>query len=91
MATGEEHKAPPYMLVFVVLTVLTVLEVLFAMFADLPQVWLAVGLILMALWKAYLVALYFMHLRFEPRRLWILAASPIPLAIILVLVVIREF
>ena len=91
MATGEEHKAPPYMLVFVVLAVLTVLEVLFAMFADLPQIWLAVGLIRMALWKAYLVALYFMHLRFEPRRLWILAASPIPLAIILVLVVIREF
>ena len=91
MATGEEHKAPPYMLVFVVLAVLTLVEVLFSMFTALPKMWIAVGLILMALWKAYLVALYFMHLRFEPRRLWILAASPIPLAIILVLVVIREF
>ena len=89
MATGEEHKAPPYMIVFVVLGVLTVLEVLFA-FTSLPKIWLAVGLIAMALWKALLVALYYMHLRFEPKRLWILAASPIPLAIILVVVVIQE-
>ena len=90
MVTGEEHKAPPYMIVFVVLAVLTVLEVLFA-FTSLPKFWLALGLIAMALWKAFLVALYYMHLRFEPRRLWILAASPIPLAIILVVVVVREF
>ena len=90
MVTGEEHKSPPYMTVFVVLAVLTVLEVLFA-FTSLPQFWLALGLIVMALWKAFLVALYYMHLRFEPRRLWILAASPIPLAIILVVVVVREF
>jgi cytochrome c oxidase subunit 4 len=77
------------MIVFVVLGVLTVLEVLFA-FTSLPKLWLAVGLIVMALWKAVLVAMYYMHLRFEPRRLWILAASPIPLAIILVVVVIQE-
>jgi len=89
MVAGEEHKAPPYMIVFVVLGVLTVLEVLFA-FTSLPKLWLAVGLIVMALWKAVLVAMYYMHLRFEPRRLWILAASPIPLAIILVVVVIQE-
>ncbi len=90
MATGEDHKAPPYMLIWGVLAVLTGLEVLFA-FTGLPKFWLALGLIAMALWKALLVAMYFMHLRFEPRRLWILAASPIPLAIILVIVVIQEF
>ena len=90
MATGEEHKSPPYMIVFVVLAVLTVVEVLFA-FTGLPKIWLALGLILMALWKALLVALYYMHLRFEPKRLWVMAASPIPLAIILVIVVIKEF
>ena len=58
---------------------------------DLPKVWLATGLIIMALWKALLVAMYFMHLRYEPRRLWVLAASPLPLAVILVLAVITEF
>ena len=89
MASGEEHKAPPYMIVFAVLAVLTVLEVLFA-FTSLPKLWLALGLIAMAIWKAGLVAMYYMHLRFEPKRLWILAASPIPLAIILVVVVIQE-
>ena len=36
-------------------------------------------------------AMYFMHLRYEPRRLWVLAASPLPLAVILVLAVITEF
>jgi hypothetical protein len=38
-----------------------------------------------------LVAMYYMHLRYEPRRMWILAVSPIPLAILLVLAVITEF
>jgi caa(3)-type oxidase subunit IV len=60
-------------------------------FLALPQWLLATGLILMALWKALLVALYYMHLKFEPRRLWILAASPLPLAVILVVAVLTEF
>ncbi len=89
MTTGEEHKAPPYMMVFGVLGVLTVLEVLFA-FTSLPKIWLALGLIAMAIWKAVLVALYYMHLRFEPPRLWVMALAPVPLAIILVAVVIKE-
>jgi len=89
MATGEGHKAPPYMMVFGVLAVLTVLEVLFA-FTGLPKIWLALGLIAMAVWKAVLVALYYMHLRFEPTRLWVMALAPVPLAIILVAVVIKE-
>ena len=45
----------------------------------------------MAIWKAVMVALYYMHLRFEPKRMWVLAIVPLPLAAILVLVVIQEF
>ena len=45
----------------------------------------------MAVWKAVMVAMYYMHLRYEPARLWILAISPLPLAVILVLAVITEF
>ena len=86
----EEHPQPRYILIWVVLLVLTMAEVGYA-FMDLPNVWLATGLIIMALWKALLVAMYFMHLRYEPRRLWVLAASPLPLAVILVLAVITEF
>ena len=91
MATGEDHKAPPYMLVFVVLAVLTVLEVLFALTPDLSRVLVGTGLIGMALFKALLVALYYMHLRFEPKRLWLLVVSPIPLIMILLVVVLKEY
>ena len=52
---------------------------------------LALGLIAMAIWKAALVGLYYMHLRYEPRNLWILAISPLPLAFIMVLAIITEF
>jgi len=90
MATGEDHKAPPYMLVFVVLAVFTILEVLFA-FTPLSTVVKGVGLIGMALFKALLVALYYMHLRFEPKRLWLLVVSPIPLIMILLVVVLKEY
>ena len=58
---------------------------------NVSKVVLAVGLIFMAVWKAALVAMYYMHLRYEPARLWILAISPLPLAVILVLAVITEF
>ena len=86
----QEHGNPRYILIWVILLVLTLAEVGYA-FLDLPKVVLAVGLVLMAVWKAVLVAMYYMHLRYEPRRLWILAISPIPLAFILVLAVITEF
>jgi cytochrome c oxidase subunit 4 len=88
--TEQEHAHPRYILIFVILLVLTLAEVGYA-FLDLPKLMLAVGLIIMAVWKAVLVAMYYMHLRYEPRRMWILAVSPIPLAILLVLAVITEF
>ena len=87
---NPEHKHPPYFLVWGLLLILTVAEVFYA-FLELPKAWLVFGLIVMAVWKALLVALYYMHLRFEPRRLWLLAASPLPLAVILVVVVLQEF
>jgi len=85
-----EHKDPPYLVIWVVLLVLTGAEVGYA-FLSLPKFWLALGLIVMACWKALLVALYFMHLRFEPRRLWVLAVSPLPLVAILILAVLTEY
>ena len=87
---GENAKPPPYFIVWGVLFVLTMLEVFYA-FLDIPKFWIALGLIIMAVWKALLVALYYMHLRWEPRRMWVLAASPLPLAVILVIAVIQEF
>lgn len=88
MDQSEHH--PRYMLIWVVLLVLTLAEVGYA-FLPMSRVLLAVGLILMALLKAGLVALYFMHLRYEPRRMWVLAVAPLPLALILIVAVITEF
>ena len=88
----QEHSHPPYILIWVVLLVLTLAEVAMSLYmTNISKVLLAVGLIAMAVWKAALVAMYYMHLRYEPARLWILAISPIPLAFILVLAVITEF
>ena len=88
----QEHKHPPYILIWVVLLVLTLAEVGMSLYmTNVSRVWLGVGLILMAVWKAILVAMYYMHLKYEPARLWILAISPLPLAFILVLAVISEF
>ena len=89
-AEEEEHAHPRYILIWVILLVLTLAELGYA-FLDLPKVVLAVGLILMAVWKAVMVGMYYMHLRYEPARLWILAISPLPLAFILVMAVITEF
>jgi cytochrome c oxidase subunit 4 len=86
----DEHHDPPYMLIFLVLLVMTLAEVGYA-FLPLAKFWLAFGLCVMAIWKAVLVALYYMHLRSEPRRLWILVAAPMPLVVILIAAVITEF
>lgn len=83
------HNAP-YIAIWAVLLVLTLAEVGYA-FLPISKVLLATGLIAMALMKASLVALYYMHLRWEPRRLWLLAVAPLPLAVILVVAVMTEF
>ncbi len=90
METAEK-KQPPYYLIWLVLFVLTVLEVLVAFMSTLPRNVLIVVLVGMAIWKAVLVAMYYMHLRWERARLIVLAAVPIPLAFILVLAVLTEF
>ena len=87
---ADGHPHPRYILIWVILLVLTLAEVGYA-FMDLPKIVLAIGLIGMAVWKALLVALYYMHLRYKPRRMWLLAASPLPLAVILVVVVLTEY
>ena len=88
-AHGEHHD-PPYMLIFAVLLIMTMAEVGFA-FLSLPKFWVALGLCVMAVWKAILVALYYMHLRWEPRRLWVLAVMPLPLVVILISALHFEF
>jgi cytochrome c oxidase subunit 4 len=78
------------MLVFGMLALLTGIELGVA-FIGLSRGMTIIALILLAIWKALLVALYYMHLRYEPRRVHILVLSPIPLIFILLLAVLTEF
>lgn len=84
------HRHPNYVAVWGALFVLTVLEVT-AVYLGLPRRLLVLALLLLAGWKALLVALYFMHLRFEPRRLALVALTPLPLGVILVVAVLQEY
>jgi cytochrome c oxidase subunit 4 len=89
MATTE-HKHPNYVAIWVWLAVLTVIEVGVAFISHFPKLTLMLILVALAIWKALLVALYFMHLKFERRTLRTIALIPLPLAVLLVLVTITE-
>ena len=84
------HKHPNYVLIWAYLALLTAVEVLVAFVSHFPKLYVMLALIFLAVWKALLVAMYFMHLKFEPRKLVILASVPLPLAVILVIVVMAE-
>jgi len=87
----ETKKQPNYYLIWFLLFALTVVEVGVAYLSQLPRNLLVLILVALAIWKATLVALYYMHLRYERLRLILLATAPIPLAIILVLGVLLEY
>ena len=84
------HAHPNYILIWVFLAVLTALELTVA-FLPWPKHIIVLILVGMAFWKAALVGMYYMHLRFKPNRLRILALAPLPLFAVLVLAVITEF
>jgi len=87
---AAEHKAPNYIAVWAALAVLTMVE-LGVVYLQLPRRLTILALVFLALWKAMLVALYFMHLRFEPKRLLYVVLAPLPLAVILVVGVMHGF
>jgi len=85
-----EHVRPNYILIWGYLFVLTVIEVAAAFLSHIPKHWLIIILVILAVVKALLVAIYFMHLKFERWRLWLNFIIPLPLAAILVLATITE-
>lgn len=90
-ASGRpSHAHPNYILIWVFLAVLTAVELTVA-FLPWPKTVIILILLGMAFWKAALVGLYYMHLRFEPNRLRILAIAPLPLFAVLVCAVITEW
>ena len=87
---GHEHKKTNYMAIFWWLAGFTAFEVAYSTVMHPPRAMLIIGLVVLAAIKAVLVALYFMHLRFERAMLGILFASTLILGAILVSVGMAE-
>src|SRR5437867_7080164 len=87
MATAQKH--PNYMAFFWYLAILTVVE-LGVIFMPIGKVTIGVLLCALALGKATLVAMYFMHLRFETRTLGLVAVTPLVIATLLVFLLLPD-
>jgi cytochrome c oxidase subunit 4 len=93
LAEDEErrvHQQPNYMAIFWWLFGLTVVEVCYSVFTHPPKLVLMTVLVGLAIIKATMVALFFMHLRYERKSLGIIFASTLILGLILVSVGIAE-
>jgi cytochrome c oxidase subunit IV len=86
---AAEHKHPSYMAIFWYLAILTVLE-LIVVFLPFGKVTNNVLLGALAVTKAALVAMYFMHLRFEAKTLGWIAVTPLAIATLLVFVLLPD-
>jgi cytochrome c oxidase subunit IV len=88
MATTA-HKEPNYIGVFWWLLVLTIIEI-GVIYMPIAKLAIAVMLISLAISKAALVALYFMHLKFERLTLGLVALSPFVLCVFLILMLLPD-
>lgn len=87
----SEHKTPNYMAIFWWLAGFTAVEVAYSsLLPHTHKTLLILGLVGFAAIKATLVALYFMHLKFERRSLGIIVGSTLILGVILVSVGMAE-
>ena len=87
------HQEPNYMKIFYWLCALTVIEILIALIPNGPfySNWFqGFLLILTAVWKAALVALYFMHLKYEKRILGAIAMIPLVLMVMALIFLLND-
>lgn len=83
------HDEPNYMGVFWWLLVLTLLE-LGVIYMPVHRLAILALLVVLAITKAALVALYFMHLKFERLTLGLIAISPFVLCLFLILMLLPD-
>lgn len=84
------HHEPNYMNIFWALTVLTIIEVLVPVSGLFARSINGAILVLLAVAKASLVALYFMHLRFERTTLGAIALTPMIICVFLILMLLPD-
>jgi len=89
MADTHAKHGPSYMAIFWYLAVLTVVEIA-VIFLPIAKLVIGVMLVSLASAKAALVALYFMHLRFEAKTLGYIALTPVLIGALLVLVLLPD-
>ncbi len=90
MTEPTKHAHPPYILIWVVLAALTFLELGVAFLGHLSKTTIILILVVMAVWKAVLVALYFMHLKYERSTLMLIALTPLILCVFLALMLLPD-
>ncbi|OGX06576.1 MAG: hypothetical protein A3G87_09215 [Omnitrophica bacterium RIFCSPLOWO2_12_FULL_50_11] len=83
------RKRPNYAGVFWSLFILTILEIIAAN-TPFAKVLVVVTLVILALMKAGLVALYYMHLKFEKYVFYVIVFFPLLLAVILTVLVLAD-
>jgi caa(3)-type oxidase subunit IV len=86
---SASHSASGYIKIFYILLVLTIVEVAIV-YLGLPKILLAALLVTFAVWKAALVAMHFMHLKFEKRTLAAVALAPFVLCVLLILMLLPD-
>jgi caa(3)-type oxidase subunit IV len=87
--TSTAHSTSAYLKIFWILLVLTIIEVAIV-YMGLPKILLAALLVILAVWKAALVAMHFMHLKFEKRTLALVAITPFVLCVFLILMLMPD-
>ncbi len=89
MAQNGHNEHPKYMTIFWWLAGLTVVEVLIVI-PDFPTALKVILLIGLACSKAFLVATYFMHLKFEKRTLAVIVITPFLICVFLVIMLMPD-
>jgi caa(3)-type oxidase subunit IV len=87
--SSTAHSHHNYIKIFIILSVLTAVEIGIT-FLGLPRKLLVSLLVGLAVWKAALVALHFMHLKLEKRTLTIIAIVPFVLCVFLSLMLLPD-
>ena len=87
--SSTAHSHHNYIKIFIILSVLTAVEI-GVTFLGLPRTLMVTLLVGLAVWKAALVALHFMHLKIEKKTLTIVAVIPFILCVFLSLMLLPD-
>jgi len=88
-AEATTHKQPNYAAVFWSLLILTICEIIAAN-SPLPKFPVVLLLVALAIVKAALVALFYMHLKFEKYFIYIIVFFPLFLAVVMVVMILSD-